>query len=228
MKKWIIGRAQGQALQQFRAVIFDLNGVIVDDSSFHARAWLEFCEARGMKLTEEEFAVHIMGRPNSEIFRYVFKSDLSDREIEILAEEKEARYRRLYEPHRSLVPGVRTLLEDLQRKQIPIALATSSPRTNLPFILDDMDLRKFFLTLVDAEDVKKGKPDPEVYLTAAHGLGINPSECLVFEDSIFGVEAAVAAGMKVIGISTTHGAFGAMVPVAADFSELRLLEDADT
>lgn len=206
----------------FQAVIFDLNGTIIDDSAFHAEAWLEFCSAHGMKLTEEAFNLNIMGRPNNEIFRYVFRSDLSEEQIVRYADEKEARYRELYAPHRSTLPGVREFLDDLKRECVPTALATSSPPVNLPFILDDMDLRKYFQVIVDASHVQKGKPDPEIYIAAADRLGISPIDCLVFEDSLFGVDAAMAAGMQVVAVSTTHSEFADGISVMDDFTGLSL------
>ncbi len=188
----------------FQAAIFDLNGVIVNDIPFHKQAWYELCELHGVPLSEELFNVKINGRTNREIFEFLYDRSLTDDEVRRYSGEKEERYREIFGPHRKTLPGLTGFLTELKEKRIPTAVATSSPPVNVPFIMEYLNLYAFFDVVLDANDVTRGKPDPEMYLTAASRLGIDSEECLVFEDALLGVKSALAAGMKVVGVSTTH------------------------
>lgn len=203
-------------------VIFDLNGVIVDDVPCHIKAWQLFCAKYGVTLTEEEFKKNINGRKNEEIFPLVFGKKLSSSENAAYAEEKEACYRELFAEHRKTLAGFDRFIKELKCAHISTAIATGAPPINVSFILDYLDLNQYFDAIVDAQQVTKGKPDPEVYLMAASRINMLPGRCVVFEDGIVGLQAAHAAGMKPIGVATslTEKELKPSVLVIKDFQEM--------
>ena len=186
------------------AVIFDMNGVIVDDMAYHERAWREFFLRRGKCLAAEEFHTQLAGRNNSETLRYVLDPSLSAEECALLEAEKEALYRQAYESEMKLVPGLERFLTELADHGVPMAVATSAPPQNSRLVLDGLEIRRFFGAVVDASCIVRGKPYPDLFLAAAEALAADPAACIVFEDSLLGIEAAHRAGMKAIGVSTTH------------------------
>ena len=135
---------------------------------------------------------------------FVFGPKITEEEIRQYANEKEKMYEVLYRDFIKPVNGLVGFLDLLHSKNIPIAVATSAPPQNVKFVLTAIDVKKYFNIIVDDTEVKKGKPDPEIYLTTAKKLNINPSNCIVFEDSLSGVKSALNAGMKVVAITTTH------------------------
>lgn len=187
-----------------RAAIFDLDGVITDNIPYHKQAWREMCRKYGRELTDEDFDQKISGRKNGAILAFLLDRAVTDAEVQACELEKEALYRALVQPHLQPLRGLVTLLEQLRVCDIPRAIATSAPVANIDFALDGMKIRHYFDAIVDASQVKHGKPDPEVYLTAAHRLKADPKQCIVFEDAPLGIRAAKAAGMWVIGLTTTQ------------------------
>lgn len=183
--------------------IFDMDGVLVDNSEWHLKAFVEFGKRHGLEITKEGYRKHF-GTTNHMIMNSLFNKKLSDNEIVILADEKETIYREMYRPFIKPVEGLTAFLEYAFIRGIPIALATSAPHENVDFTLDATGLKKYFGILTDSSMVKQGKPDPEIYLLTAEKLGVQPSDCVVFEDSIAGIHSAQKAGMRVIGIATTH------------------------
>ena len=186
------------------AVIFDMDGVIVDNIKFHQKAWILFCKLHGFKLTARQFQEKFNGRLNSEIFESIFGRKLTKKEIKKYVSEKESLYRKAYSKFIKPVPGIMPFLKELEKHGIKTAVATSAPPENVSLILGRIRLRRFFKVILDEASVKKGKPNPEVYLKAGKKLGFKPKECIVFEDALLGIQAAKNAGMKVIGITTTH------------------------
>jgi HAD superfamily hydrolase (TIGR01509 family) len=144
------------------------------------------------------------GRRNRDNIQYLFGDTLSDAEIHNYRREKEEAYRAAYLPHRAPLPGLQPLLVEARAVGLRIAVATSAPEENIDFVLDGLDLRKRFDVVVGESEVKESKPDPEIYLTAASQLGVDSSDCIVFEDSLAGIASGVAAGMPVVGLTTTH------------------------
>lgn len=183
------------------AVIFDMDGVLVENSEFHDEAWRLICERYGHPKTSEEIK-SIFGGTNS-VFINKLLGERSPEDTVSIAIEKEALYREIFEQHVKAPNGLMELLFDLKKNNVRLAVGTSAPAVNLHFVLDKLDIRSFFEVLVDESFVKKGKPDPEIYNIASQKLGMSPSDCLVIEDSVFGIQAALAAKMKVIGITTT-------------------------
>lgn len=205
-----------------KAWIFDMDGVLVDTNPFHKRAWTAYARELGHDITEEWMASHVYGRINREALTALLGHIPSESEVKRHTMNKETMFIREYSHHIQLIPGLDNLLPAAKTLGIPMAVATSAPRMNVEFIFDRLGLSPYFPIVIDDELVTKGKPDPEIYLLTAEKLGIQPAECLVFEDSFSGVAAGLAAGMKVIAVSTTHAAeeFEGVELVIGDFEGL--------
>lgn len=186
------------------AVIFDMDGVIVHTNPFHSLAFRDFFAIRNLAPTEAEFAQHMFGKSNSYIFSHFFKRPIQGEEFLEMEREKEGLFRKIYEPHVEPISGFLKFISDLEAHQVKLGVATSAPSANLDLILSKIDLREKLGSILASEDVKKHKPDPEVYLSSARNLGLSPDQCLVFEDSFSGISAALNAGMRVVGVLSSH------------------------
>ncbi len=214
-------------VQAKRALIFDMDGTIVDNMGFHTQSWITFFARRGRDIDADEFFRTTAGRQGKEIIRSYMGEDLQDEEVLLLNHEKEAVYRELYAPHRKAVEGFEDLVADARSQGIALAVGTAAPPANVEFTLDGLDLRRHFDTVVGATDVARGKPHPDVFIEAARRCGAEPANCIVFEDAPLGVEAARRAGMRCVVITTTLPAeafaeFDNVVRIVSDFSELSL------
>ncbi len=196
------------------AVIFDMDGTMVHNHHYHLDAWLEFCRQHGIKASAPELR-SMFGRKNEDIFRVLFGRDIAPAECRMLEDQKEALYRQLYLPHLCEVFGLTPLLERLDIAGIPAGVATSAPSANVDFILDALGIRGFFRCVVDAGMIQHGKPNPEIFLKVAEGLGVKACDCLVFEDAPAGLEAARMAGARSIAMLSSHPA--EMLPHAEAF-----------
>lgn len=185
------------------ALIFDMDGVIVDSNPLHRAAWAAFNRRYGLETTDAMLE-RMYGRRNDQIVRDFFGGNLPDDEVAARGAAKEEIYRDLLasKMEETLVPGLRPFLELF--RGAPLALATNAERENVDFVLDRAGLRRYFRVVVDGQQVTHPKPHPEIYLRAATLLAIAPSNCIVLEDSHTGVAAARSAGMRVIGIGTTE------------------------
>lgn len=190
----------------FQAVLFDMDGVVVDNLPYHVDAWLLFCERKNIPLTREVFYRELNGMNSKDTFEWFYQREMSRAEVEVLEEEKELIYREFYRDHIKPAPGLLEFLKRLRAQGIKTALATSAGPGNIDFIVDGLGIREQFDAIIGGAEVQKGKPDPEIYLKAADLVGINPSSCWVIEDSLQGITAGQAAGMRVVGISTSHTA----------------------
>ena len=186
------------------AIIFDMDGVIVDNHQFHLKSWLHFFEEHGVSMSEEEYKQKVNGRTMDEILPKILDREMSKEEIRELGGQKEEKYREMYLPHIMPTQGLPQFLQQLEQNSIPYAVATSAPPENVKFTLENTSLMERFTTIIDDTMVNKGKPDPEVYLTAAKKLNMAPERCIVFEDAILGIQSGKNAGMKVVGVATTH------------------------
>jgi HAD superfamily hydrolase (TIGR01509 family) len=186
------------------AVIFDMDGVLVENSAVHDETWKMICKKYGKPKTSEE--IHSIFGGTNDVFVEKLLEITDNVKIKEIALEKESLYREIYDKQIKTPEGLLELLFDLKRNNIRLAVGTSAPRVNLDFVLDKLDIRGFFDVLVDESFVSHGKPDPEIYQVVSKKLGIDPSRCIVIEDSIFGLQAALAAGMKTIAITTTFSA----------------------
>lgn len=186
------------------AALFDMDGVLVDNTDFHINAWIQFAHHNGLTLTREQYVEHINGHVSADSMAYVFGHPLAATELAQRTEEKEEIYRTLYLPHRQPLTGLVDFLTAMQATGVPMAVGTSAPESNIGFTLDGLSLRPFFETVVDASMVTRGKPDPEIYRKAADRLNMTPARCVVFEDAFAGIEAGLRAGMVVVALATTH------------------------
>jgi beta-phosphoglucomutase family hydrolase len=191
-------------MAESNAVIFDMDGVLVDNFRYHLMAWEKFCARHNKSITADDFRENVFGGSNTDHLNYIFKKDLPAAKIAVYAAEKELIYRYLYRDNVQPLPGLKDLLHDLKASGVPMAIATSAERANVDFILAETGIQEFFTAIADASMVSRGKPDPEVFLKAASMLDAAPADCLVFEDTLKGIDAALHAKMKVIGVATTH------------------------
>jgi beta-phosphoglucomutase family hydrolase len=207
-----------------RAAIFDMDGTLVDNMAYHNHAWEVISARLGVPMSAERFQRSYAGKKNEEIFPELLGRPLAPAELDALADEKESLYRELYRPHLALTRGVADLIRGLREAGVPLAVATAAPRANRDFVLDGLGLRGTFTRVVGAEEVRRGKPAPDMFLLAAEGLGVAANACIVFEDAANGVRAALAAGMVAVGITTAAPAadlLGAGAAWAApDFASL--------
>jgi beta-phosphoglucomutase len=188
------------------AVIFDLDGTLVDNNAYHIEAWKAFYDKIGKPFSLEEYTQNINGRINRDIFNYVFNTTLSPEQIEEYSHEKESMYRELYKPHIKPINGLIDFLEMLEKAKVPKAIATSGLVPNINFMFEHVPIKNYFYSVIDASQITEGKPHPEIFLKAAIAVNAVPSNCVAFEDSVAGIKSAKAAGMKVIGLTTTHTA----------------------
>ncbi len=211
-------------LYETRAFIFDMDGTLVDNMRFHTEAWGKLLSENGVEMNAHDFMVKTAGKTNREILPMIFK-DISEEKIAEFSNRKESLYQELFLPERKAVDGAVEFLEKAKSLGIKLAVATAAPNGNVEFILDGLNLRRFFDAVTTAEDVKNGKPDPEFFLVSAEKLAVAPENCLVFEDAFGGFEAAHRAGMKSVGITTVNSAqdilkTNSVVEAHADFTNL--------
>jgi beta-phosphoglucomutase family hydrolase len=214
-----------KAKRKFKVFIFDMDGTLVDNAGVHTQVWLQMFAELGVPITAREFHRQTSGKKNPQILRQVLGPDLSDSEIARYAERKESLYRTAYRPHLRLVDGLEKFLAEARRLGVPMAVATSAERVNIDFVLDGLGIRPYFCAVIGSEEVKQGKPHPEAFLTAAQEMGVAAEHCLVFEDSLTGIEAACRAGMKAIAVATTVDAaefqgLPTVIRVVKDFTTL--------
>lgn len=188
-------------------VVFDLDGVLIDSHDQHERSWFQLAEERALPLTPEQFKEsfgmrNVMCIPH--VFRWTEPDDLET--IGALGDRKEALYRELIAADGiAPLPGVVALLESLAAAGVPVSLGSSTARKNIEVCFATTGLDRFFGDrITGAEDVRRGKPHPDVFLEAARKIGVPPQRCLVVEDAHVGVEAGLAAGMRVLAVTTTH------------------------
>ncbi len=185
------------------ALLFDMDGVIVDSNPIHRVAWECFNRRYGIETTEEMHRF-MYGRHNSEIVRGYFGDDLSPEEVFARGAAKEALYREIAAEkiEEMLVPGIREFLN--RYSELPMGVASNAEAANIQLILERAGLKSSFQAVVSGGEVRRPKPDPEIFLRVAELLAVRPENCIVFEDSLGGVQAGLAAGMRVVGIRTTY------------------------
>lgn len=205
-----------------KAVLFDMDGVVVDNLPYHVDAWLLFCEHHNIPLTREVFYRELNGMNSKDTFEWFYQKEMSRAEVEVLEEEKEILYRGFYKEHMKPAAGLVTFIRTLRAHGIKTALATSAGPGNIDFIVDGLGIRDQFDAIVGGAEVRKGKPDPEIYLKAAALVGVEPADCWVIEDSLQGIASGLNAGMQVVGITTSHTAeeLAHTQWIAADFVDL--------
>jgi beta-phosphoglucomutase family hydrolase len=185
------------------ALIFDMDGVVIDSNPAHREVWAAFNRRFGLETTEAMLQ-RMYGKRNDEIVRDFFGADLSSQEVARRGAAKERLYRETIagRVERMLVPGLKAFLREHAGARM--ALATNAEPENVALVLDQGGIRPYFQAVVDGHQVRKAKPDPEIYRLAAHRLGVAEANCIVFEDSKSGVRAARDAGMRIVGLLTTE------------------------
>jgi beta-phosphoglucomutase family hydrolase len=188
-----------------KALIFDLNGTIINDMEYHTKAWRHlFNNDLGANISWEDTKKEMYGK-NPEVLIRVFGPErFTQAEIDELSIEKERRYQKEYFPQLALLPGLADLFENARQKNIPMAIGSAAIPFNIDFVLDNLNIRKYFKVIVSADDVKVSKPHPETFLSAAALLQVDAADCIVFEDTPKGAETAQNAGMNCIVLTTTH------------------------
>jgi HAD superfamily hydrolase (TIGR01509 family) len=183
-----------------RAVLWDLDGTLVDSEEFHWRSWRDTMRPEGVELTYVQFLASF-GQRNDRIIPAWLGIDADAARVRRIGEDKEAEYRRLAEAHGlTPLPGAREWLTKLRAAGWKQAIASSAPGVNVEMMLRVAGLERCLDAVVSAEDVTIGKPDPQVFLEAARKLDVPPSRCIVVEDAAAGVEGARRAGMRTIGV----------------------------
>ncbi|WP_162417715.1 HAD family hydrolase [Cyclobacterium roseum] len=187
-----------------QAIIFDMDGVICHTNPFHSEAFRVFFGKRGLNPSEEEFARHMYGKSNKYIFAHFLGREVVGTEFTALEQEKEGLFREIYADKVETLPEFLPFLQSLKKEGYRTGVATSAPRANLDLIMGHLGFGPSMESVMASENVKKHKPDPEVYLSSSRNLNVDPARCLVFEDSHSGVSAARNAGMRVVGVLSSH------------------------
>ncbi len=186
-----------------KAAIFDMDGVLVDSNPFHLQKWVELLDRHGIAYERDELPRLLLGKRNDTAFRHFFGPSLNKEASRRLSEELEERFRSSFGPHAKPLPGLSALVAECHAAGIPMAVASSAMAKNVEFIVEKLGLDRYFRCLVSGDEVTRPKPDPEIYLTTARKLGLEPAACVAFEDSFVGVESAKRAGMKCVAIAST-------------------------
>lgn len=191
------------SLDRQRGVIFDMDGVLVDSGWAHRQAWFDLAAQEGLEMSDEFFS-HTFGMQNDTILP-MLRPDISKPELDRLSDWKEQRYRDLVHNRPKAAEGVLALLDDLKAEDFRLAIGSSAPRANLDVFWAPLGLGNYIEASVTKEQVTEGKPAPETFLKAAGKLSVAPDRCVVVEDAVHGVQAAKAAGMRVVAVTTTRG-----------------------
>lgn len=186
------------------ALIFDMDGVIADTGDFHERAWFIFCENHKIPIDSKLFRNILFGLSNRETLKILYSRELPKEEFEKYVDEKEKLFRALAAKAVKPLKGLKNLLKEARIAGFTMAVASSAPLENIIFILEKTDTGKFFDQITSADEILNSKPHPEIFLKTAAKTGYQPTECFVFEDSFAGIQAGNSAGMKVIGVASTH------------------------
>jgi HAD superfamily hydrolase (TIGR01509 family) len=217
-----------------RAVIFDFNGILVDDEPIHLEMFQKVLQEEGISLSEKDYYARYLGFDDRGAFRAVYRDNgrkLDDAALTKLIERKTVYYRASIGQRTVIFPGVKQLLPQLAARY-PLAVASGALRDEIELILQSVTLRKYFQVIVSANDVKEGKPQPEIFLKALEGLNrsasalspIRPSECLVIEDSREGILGAQRAGIKCLAVTNSHPAeeLGSAHAIVASLTEVTI------
>lgn len=186
-----------------KGVIFDLDGTMVDNMVVHHEAWQRLLKTLGLDLSLTEVKEQVHG-VNDEIFLRLFGDRFTKEERQMLGERKEAEYREIFKPRLKLISGLPEYLEKLKAEDVRMGIGSAAPEANVDFVLDHLNIRHYFEAVLHAGDVTRGKPDPEIYHKVAGHLGLPPDQCVIFEDSPTGAEAAWRAGSEVVIVTTSH------------------------
>jgi beta-phosphoglucomutase len=212
--------------QSTQALLFDLDGTLIDSMPHHHTAWVEWHARRGLKIDADSFFVSTAGRSNDEIFKDMLPGT-SAAEIAVLVDEKETLYREFAAPSLALIAGAKDFVQRAKAAGLRLAVCTASTPQNMALAFQRFGIDGWVETVVSPADGLRGKPHPDIFLEAARRLGIAPEYCVVYEDAPLGVEGARRAGMQAVALTTTLPAsafaeFDNLLSIAADFTTLAL------
>lgn len=186
-----------------KAFLFDLNGTMIDDMQYHITAWYRILNELGAGISMERMKKECYGK-NNELLERVFPGRFSEDEKNYMSLKKEKQYQQEYRPQLKLIDGLDIFLKQSDEKNIAMAIGSAAIMFNIDFVLDGLNIRPYFTAIVSADDVQYSKPHPQTYLQCAAKLNLLPQNCIVFEDSPKGVEAAANAGMPSVVITSMH------------------------
>lgn len=216
---------------KYKGIIFDFNGTLFWDTDLHNTAWKEFANKHGKKLTVEELNTQLHGKVNKDILEYLFKKQLDSSLIKLYGEEKEILYRELCSKNKHLLklaPGAVKFISELNKNDIPIAIATSSDKTNVDFYLKVFKLNKWFPNerIIHHDGKMQGKPAPDIFLRALNRLNLKAEECIVIEDTINGIKSAQNAHIGKIILIQSGNHIGVTdfknIQIISDFNEMNI------
>ena len=190
-------------MNQYKAFLFDLNGTMIDDMNYHVTAWHRILNSLGANITLKQMKEECYGK-NHELLERMFPGHFTIHEKNEMSLEKEKQYQEAFRPSLKLIEGLDDFLKLAKNNNIKMAIGSAAIMFNIDFVLDGLQIRNYFHTLISADDVQQSKPNPETYLKCAADLDVHPNECLVFEDVPKGVESAANAGMHAVVITSTH------------------------
>lgn len=213
-------------IQMPRAFLFDLNGTMVDDMQYHIKAWHTILNELGANLSMRQMKQECYGK-NDELLERIFPGRFSEQEKKAMSLEKEKAYQKQYQPELALINGLGGFLSAANANGIQMAIGSAAILFNIDFVIDGLNIRTFFKSIVSAEDVSYSKPHPETYLKCSEELNLHPQKCIVFEDAPKGVEAAANAGMQAVVLTTMHteeefGQFSNILCFVKDYTDLQL------
>jgi beta-phosphoglucomutase family hydrolase len=215
-----------------RALVFDMDGTMVDSMPAHARSWEVFTQRHGIRMPVEEVLRKTTGRTGVECIRILMGEAIADDEAVALINEKEALYRDLFSRDFREVAGFREFARQVTQRGLKLAVATAGDRHNIAFVLEHLQLAQRPDAIVGGDEGIAGKPQPDLFLEAARRVQVPAAECIVFEDAPFGIEAARRAGMRAVAICSTHGpeelAGPHVIAQANDYQELMKTEFLET
>jgi beta-phosphoglucomutase len=212
-------------LLQYQAFLFDMDGVLADTDPTHKLAFKKFLAEYNIDCTDAYFDKYISGNHNAAIAKMVLGNDETAKEIKKWGDDKELYFRNLYAPIAKELNGVTPFLQWLKTNNKKLAVCTSAPKENLDFLMDTLNLRQYFDILLCEDDVTEFKPHPQIYLKACTLLNVQPQNAVVFEDSVKGSAAGLAAGCSVILINNTKLDTSTFLTTANDFVEMKLKVD---
>ncbi len=199
---------------------------MIDDMHYHIKAWHGILNGLGANLSMEQMKEACYGK-NDELLERMFPGRFTLEEKNIMSLEKEKAYQKAFRPQLKLINGLHGFLESAKQRNIKMAIGSAAIMFNIDFVLDGLNIRRYFDALVSADDVSFSKPHPETYLKCAGLLGANPADCIVFEDGLKGVEAAANAGMQCIVLTTLHtreefASYSNIINFESDYTNLQL------
>jgi beta-phosphoglucomutase family hydrolase len=188
------------------AVIFDMDGVLVDTNPFHVQKWEALLAEYGIAFDRKALPKQVLGPGNDPTLRHFFGERITADDRRRLSEELEARFRRAFAPHAKPLPGVERLISECHDHGVLVALASAAMTKNVNFILDALKLRPYFHVILTGDEITQSKPHPEIFVKTAQKLRLFPADCVALEDSFAGIEAAKRAGMKCVAVASTFPA----------------------